>query len=58
MNIDWAELKKQKQTLLNIMDRDNVTVEEENDLTGILNVLDYVQDEAATLIGETAVFGY
>lgn len=57
MKIDWALLRSQKLTLLHVIDLSPPTVAE--DLTGILHILDALQDEAAANsdIGIKAVFG-
>jgi hypothetical protein len=57
MKIDWALLRSQKLTLLHVIDLSPPTVAE--DLTGILQILDALQDEAAanSEIGIKEVFG-
>ena len=57
MNIDWALLRSQKLTLIQTIGVSPPTVAE--DLTGILHLLDCLQDEAAanSEIGIKAVFG-
>ncbi len=57
MNIDWALLRSQKLTLLQVISVSPPTVAE--DLTGILHLIDNMQDEAAanSEIGLKAVFG-
>lgn len=42
--INWRLLKKQKLSLLNVLDGRLLSKEEEDDLTGILHLLDYLQD--------------
>lgn len=55
--IDWALLRSQKLTLIQVINVLPPTVAE--DLTGILHLIDYIQDEAAanSEIGITEVFG-
>jgi hypothetical protein len=57
MKIDWALLRSQKLTLLQVISVSPPTVAE--DLTGILHLIDHLQDEAAanSEIGIKAVFG-
>lgn len=54
--VDWALLRKQKVTLLQVMDTLQTPWIEE-DLQGIVNLLDSIQDQAAQVIGNNAVFG-
>ena len=56
--IDWKQLKKQKLSLLNVLDAKLLSREEEEDLTSILHLLDYLQDCAVDEAGisETDVF--
>ena len=58
-NIDWTKLREQKISLLTvigILDKDS---DLEKDLTGILHLIDGIQDHAVNidLIDETIVFG-
>lgn len=57
MTIDWALLRNQKLTLIQTIGVSPPTVAE--DLTGILHLIDYIQDEAAanSEIGFATVFG-
>lgn len=57
MKIDWALLRSQKLTLIQVISVSPPTVAE--DLTGILHLIDYIQDDAAAdhRIGIKAVFG-
>jgi len=57
MTIDWALLRSQKLTLLQVISVSPPTVAE--DLTGILHLIDHIQDEAAanSEIGIKEVFG-
>jgi hypothetical protein len=57
MNTNWKMLREQKQTLLNVIEMADTTTQEH--LTGILHLLDAVQDAAAAdpAIGADAVFG-
>lgn len=53
--INWKLLRKQKQTLLKVIGKE--TPESGADLTGILNVIDKIQDEGAKKLTEKTVFG-
>lgn len=55
LNIDWALLRDQKQALLQAIDISPPAMAEA--LTGLLHLIDHVQDEAARTVGERAVFG-
>ncbi len=58
-NIDWAMLRAQKETLLQARDRllsgcvESPCAEA---LTGLLHLIDHVQDQAVHTVGEQAVF--
>ena len=56
-NIDWALLRSQKLTLVQVINAMPPTVAE--DLTGILHLIDAIQDDDAanSEIGIEAVFG-
>ena len=59
-NIDWKMLRQQKSTLLQtIFNEKKVKGNEADDLTGILHLLDAIQDHAVDVLGidELAVFG-
>lgn len=59
-NIDWAMLRAQKETLLQARDRLLSGCVESpcaDALTGLLHLIDHVQDEAVHTIGEQAIFG-
>ena len=53
--IDWEALRKQKLTLLNVIDEVNPEIID--DLTGIVNLIDHIQDEGAKQLDEKTVFG-
>jgi hypothetical protein len=53
--IDWKLLRSQKLTLVQLIESSPPTVAE--DLTGILHLIDFLQDEAATFFGDEIVFG-
>lgn len=46
-NPDWAQLRIQKLTLLNLIDEaeNNHLTKRKDDLTGILHLIDYLQDQ-------------
>jgi hypothetical protein len=59
--IDWVLLKKQKKTLLNVIDgceKSDVVPDGVDDLIGILNLVDAFQDFAVDVMGldENTVF--
>jgi len=57
--VDWQLLRKQKQTLVDVIhqgSKDDPPVVT-NHLTGLLHLLDHIQDEAAKVLGEEVVFG-
>lgn len=49
-DVNWGLLRQQKERLIAL-------AEEDDDLTGIVNLLDAIQDQAAERLGEQAVFG-
>lgn len=55
-NVDFELLAKQKETLVEVI-FDMGKGKYAEDLTGILHLLDDIQDQAATQIGEENVFG-
>ena len=59
LNIDWDLLRKQKATLLEEIQlaESGDTPDVADDLTGILHLIDAIQDEAAEEFGEETVFG-
>ena len=58
-NVDWKMLRKQKETLLETITNPRITLSDKarEDLTGILHLLDLVQDQAAEHLGEQTVYG-
>ena len=58
-NVDWKMLRRQKESLLRAIGIADVQTNKkfQEDLQGLLHLLDYVQDQAAKRIGEHAVFG-
>jgi hypothetical protein len=54
--INWAKLRRQKRSLLAVMDGESRAGRLE-DLDGLLSLIDSIQDEAAKSFGEEAVFG-
>lgn len=58
-NVDWRPLRKQKLTLqvvIGIVPETHPEIDA-GDLSGLLHFLDHVQDQAAEVFGEKAVFG-
>jgi hypothetical protein len=60
-NVNWRRLRHQKQALVDVLEtctiNDFTTVAEDKHLTALLHLIDHVQDQAALVLGETAVFG-
>jgi hypothetical protein len=59
-NVDWPLLRKQKATMVQMTlppRRASITDEEDEALTGVINLLDSFMDEAACALGEVTVFG-
>jgi hypothetical protein len=56
-NTDWKLLRKQKKGLLLLLDKTEYLLSAKKSLDGLLNFIDYIQDEAAKQIGEKNVFG-
>jgi len=58
-NVDWPLLRKQKLTLLKTAQRRTKTraAESAEHLRGLVHLLDHIQDQAAEILGEEAVFG-
>lgn len=57
--VDWKLLGRQKESLLRTISVVDVHISKmcQEDLTGILHLLDDIQDRAAGRLGEAAVFG-
>ncbi|MEI6586726.1 MAG: hypothetical protein WCL56_11605 [Sediminibacterium sp.] len=55
---DFSLLSQQKQTLLNLLDRDILNVHQDNDLLGLVNFLDSFQDAVvdSNVLPEEKVF--
>lgn len=58
-NVDWTELRHQKQVLAVVIQRLQTTgqTHESEPLDGILSLLDHLQDEAAMVLGQRKVYG-
>ncbi len=58
-NVDWVALRRQKETLVGLVNVSNVppNAAEVDDLEGVLGLLDHIQDQAAKVLGEECVFG-
>jgi len=54
-DVDWDLLRKQKLTLY-LAIQDAKTEDVKDDLTGILHLIDHVQDSAAEQLGDDLVF--
>lgn len=55
-NVNWRELSDQKATLVFIRRVYQSGSSIDEDLSGIIHLLDYIQDEAAKTLGEEIVF--
>jgi hypothetical protein len=53
VNVDWALLRKQKQWLV----RMESMLKDSDEATGLLGLLDDLQDEATKVLGDDVVFG-
>ena len=56
MNLDWNLLRRQKQSLLDVISKSENKIEADH-LEGILLVVDAIQDRGARSVGEKEVFG-
>ncbi len=56
MKIDWPLLRQQKQQVMKAIEQ-NISRENVEALEGLLCLLDALQDDAATRLGDTVVFG-
>lgn len=54
--IDWAELEQQKLSLVKVAWDKTSPQHDAHHLEGILSLLDYIQDEAAKVLGDKVVF--
>jgi len=55
--VDWRQLRQQKSRLVDIRARHTEDSADYNALSGILHMLDNIQDFAAEHVGATAIFG-
>lgn len=61
--VDWDLLRQQKNHLVTVLNESNdqadirLTSDQRDGLDGILNLLDFIQDRAADMMGEVVVFG-
>lgn len=59
--VDWPMLRAQKSTLIEWKAGRGIITEDKVDttevLSGIIHLLDYIQDQAAIVLGEEEVFG-
>ena len=55
-DVNWRELSGQKDTLVFIRRVYQSGSSIDEDLSGIIHLLDYIQDEAAKTLGEETVF--
>ena len=56
-NIDWRQLRAQKADVVVRIDIAKAAGRNIDDLRGLLHLLDHIQDQAAEVLGEEAVFG-
>jgi hypothetical protein len=54
--INWKLLRKQKSTLIELLNR-KVSLKEKDHIDGIIAMVDHIQDWAAEILGEKDVFG-
>ena len=56
-SVNWSLLREQKQELLAIRSVRAISNSEASAIDGIIHLIDFIQDESATQLGETVVFG-
>lgn len=58
-NIDWEELKKQKEIVVALGIRYDISPEEDDGIRGLVHLLDHLQDYAVDIMGkpEDKIFG-
>lgn len=54
--IDWMELQEQKISLLKLRDSKRISKKCKEHLSGIVHLLDAIQDHAETILSEEVVF--
>jgi hypothetical protein len=54
--INWKLLRKQKSTLIELLNR-KVSLKEKDHIDGVIAMVDHIQDRAAEILGEKEVFG-
>ena len=57
-NIDWSELRNQKRTLLEVINIDEVSPEQKEDLEGLINLIDQLQDYACDEMNIPSIYIY
>jgi len=55
--VSWADLRDQKEVLELFVSRGDGEKYERDAMEGIIGLIDYVQDQAAKVLGEKEVFG-
>lgn len=55
--VDWEMLRKQKEALLRVINKEVSVEDVEKELNGLIYMLDHIQDEATYAIDEDIVFG-
>lgn len=55
--VNWKLLRKQKFTLIQLLNRTDVILAQKNHIDGIIALVDHIQDHAAEQLGEVEVFG-
>ena len=56
-NINWEALRKQKTSLVEVINDDKLTKHQKDDLDGILHLIDGIQDDATMVFTEETIFG-
>lgn len=51
-SVDWDQLRQQKLELITLLETQPTSI-----VHGLVYLLDYIQDEAASEMGEQAIFG-
>jgi len=54
---DWRFLRTQKETLCKLASASVLNIDVINDLDGVISLIDHIQDSAAAVLGDKAVFG-
>lgn len=55
--VNWKLLRKQKITLINLLNRRDVSLQQKDHIDGVLALIDHIGDRAAEQLGEKVIFG-